>query len=74
MPGCARVARGTVNIGFDKATASHGIFAELGTSHSPAKPILRPALDSEEKNGKIQNAFILALNKTIQKRLKKNRG
>lgn len=52
----------------------YGGLVELGTSRTPARPYLRPAIDEAERSGDVQNAFIEAINKTIQKRLAKNRA
>ena len=59
---------GTALVGWTSA-AAHGIFAELGTSKLPARPFLRPALDEAESKGDVLEGFIMALNKTIEKRL-----
>ena len=61
---------GYADIGYDRV-AFHGIFEELGTSQRPARPFLRPALEEGERNGSILGSFIDALNKTIDRLLKK---
>ena len=60
---------GYADVGFRPAQAFHGGFVELGTSTQQAQPYLRPAL--EEAEGEITDAFIGALNKTIEKALGK---
>ena len=47
----------------------HVHLVELGTSQQPARPFLRPALDDAESQGEVRDAFIMALNSTIEKRL-----
>ena len=47
----------------------HVHLVELGTSQQPARPFLRPALDDAESQGEVRDAFIMALNNTIEKRL-----
>jgi len=56
-------------IGFDNKKAPHGGFVELGTSDMQAQPYLRPAL--EQSRRPILDAFIVSINKTIAKVLKK---
>ena len=46
-----------IDIGFEKGTkAWYAHFPEFGTSHSAAKPFMRPAFD--RKRGKAKDAFI----------------
>lgn len=52
----------------------HVGLVELGTSQQPARPFLRPALDDAESQGEVRDAFITALNATIEKRAAKNRS
>ena len=62
-----RAGEGYADVGYRKDKAFYGGFVELGTSQQPARPFLRPAL--EESEGDIEQAFIGALNKTIEKAL-----
>ena len=61
---------GYADVGFGRKEF-HGLFVELGTSRQAAQPFLRPALEKGYRSGKIQAAFIDALNNTIKKRLGK---
>ena len=63
-----RDGRGEARVGF-LPSGFYGTFIELGTSTQPARPMLRPALDEAEAQGEIQQAFIVAINRTIEKRL-----
>lgn len=47
--------------------AFYGNLIETGTSQQPARPFLRPALTKGNQNGAIQDGFINALNKTIER-------
>ena len=62
-----RAGEGFADVGFRKDQAFYGGFVELGTSTQQAQPYLRPALDESESE--ITDAFIGALNKTIEKAL-----
>ena len=57
------------DVGFDRQTAWHGRFVELGTSQQQAQPFLRPALEEAEKTGEINRAFTEKLNIAIAKAL-----
>ena len=46
---------------------------ELGTSRQSAQPYMRPAFDAALQGGDILGGFFTAINKTIAKRLKKDR-
>ena len=67
-----RDGRGEARVGFGRG-GRHGVPIELGTSTQAARPMLRPALDEAEAQGEIQQAFIVAINNTIEKRLARNR-
>ena len=69
-----RSGDGYADVGFDPEIAFYGGFVELGTSQQPARPFLRPALEQANKSGDIQEAFITALNKTIERTLGRIRG
>jgi HK97 gp10 family phage protein len=49
-------------------SAFYAKFYELGTSHQPARPFMRPAFDS--KNSEAQRVFADTLNQQIVERLK----
>ena len=65
-----RDGEGYANVGFNRTTF-YGGFVELGTSQQSARPFLRPALDEADSKGLIGDAFILAINATIAKQIKK---
>ena len=54
-----------IDIGFEKGTkAWYAHFPEFGTSHSAAKPFMRPAFD--RKRGKAKDAFIGEIKKAVE--------
>lgn len=61
-----RSGRGEANVGVTE-DAFYGTIIETGTSTQAAQPFLRPALERNRANGEINNAFIEALNRTIER-------
>lgn len=73
----AKVTRsgfGFADVGVEKGDVFYGHFIEVGTSQQPARPFLRPALDDAERDGRVTDAFITALNKTIERQVGRIRG
>ena len=68
----SRVGEGFARIGYNKEKVAHGGAIELGTSQQPAQPYLRPAIADTE--AEILEAFVTALNKTIERRLGRARA
>lgn len=68
--GRIRNGRGAVSIGY-KPDQFYGGFHELGTSHLPAKPHLRPALIEAESTGEIRKEWQKALKKSVARERKK---
>ena len=65
-----RPGHGIAFIGY-RSEQFYGGFHELGTSQIPAKPHLRPGLDDAHQAGEVTAGFVMSINKTIAKVLKK---
>ena len=71
-----RAGVGTARVGARRGGRFRGYhvhLVELGTSKTRAQPFLRPALEEAESQGEVRDAFIGALNMTIEKRLARGR-
>lgn len=50
----------TIQIGFKRPTSARAHLTEYGTSHSPAQPFMRPALDTEAQTALSEMQRVLA--------------